>query len=208
VQLDLAEQAIRLATGRKDPAGVVAATEAAAKLADRSDQKVRALRELAGAVETLERLGATDEARRLSQIVSRRFSSLSPDVLRENSELVRTVVQTVGSGDSSVLAQAAVSFGDVTSEREAVFRDDVFTISRLLESTVPAARPAMNELALEVGLSEDRWTPRELAASVVERGRTGKAVVVALDYAAEADTTRHMIVDNLARPVQADAFAG
>jgi hypothetical protein len=207
VQLDLAEQAIRLATGRKDPAGVVAATEAATKLADRSDQKVRALGELAGAVETLERLGATDEARRLSQVVSRRFSSLPPDVLRENSDLVRTVVQTVGSEDSSVLAQAAVSFGDVTSEREAVFRDDAFTLGRLLESTVPEARPAMNELALEVGLPEDRWTPRELAASVVERGRTGKAVVVALDYAAEADATRHMIVDDLARPAQADASA-
>ena len=71
----------------------------------------------------------------------------------------------------------------------------------LLESTVSEARPAMNELALEVGLPEDRWTPEELAKSAVARGRTGKAVIVALDYAREAVTARRTIVDDLVRPV-------
>jgi Cdc6-like AAA superfamily ATPase len=200
-QLELAEQAIRLATHRKDAAGVVAATEAAVTLADSNDEKVRGLTEMAGSVDTLEQLGATDEASRLADSVARRFNLLSPDVLRDNPGLVRTVVETVGSTDSSVLAQAAVSLGDVTSE--AVFRDDAFALSRVLESTVPEARAAMNALALEVGLAEDRWTPLELAASAVERGRTGKAVVVALDYAAEESTTRQMIVDSLVRPVRA-----
>jgi hypothetical protein len=201
-QLELAEQAIRLAGQQKDAAAVVAATEAAVTLADSTDERVRSLTDLAGSVETLEQLGATDEASRLADTVSHRFTSLSIDVLRENPDLVRTVVQTVGAADSSVLAQAALSLGDVTSDPNAVFRDDVFALGRILESTVPEARPAMNELAVEVGLPEDRWTPTELAASAVERGRTGKAVVVALDYAAEAGETRQMIVDNLVRPVR------
>jgi hypothetical protein len=199
-QLELAEQAIRLAGRREDTAGVVAATEAAVTLADSSDEQLRGLTELAGSVDTLERLGATAEAEQLAGSVVRRFTSLSSDVLRENPNLVRTVVQTVGASDSSVLAQAAVSLGDVTSAPQAVFRDDAFALSRILESTVPEARPAMNELAVEVGLPRDRWTPSELAASAVEQGRTGKAVVVALDYASEASTTRQMIVDTLIRP--------
>jgi hypothetical protein len=99
-----------------------------------------------------------------------------------------------------VLTQAAESVGDITSEDEAVFRDDVFALSRLLESTVPAARTAMNRLAVEVGLSEDKWTPHELAASAVEFGRTGQAVVVGLDYAAEEAVSRRLIVEDLTRP--------
>ena len=200
IQLELAEQAIAIATKRKDAAQVVAATEAAVTLADVADDKLRGITALVGSVAVLEQLGAADEAARLSRSIVRRFSALPADVLREHPALVRTVMQTVGSNDSSILAQAAVSLGDVTSDREAVFRDDVFTLSRLLESTSPEARPAMNQLALEVGLPEDRWTPRELAASAVERGRTGKAVVVALDYANEESATRQIIVDELVRP--------
>jgi hypothetical protein len=202
-QLELAEQAIRLAGRRNDAAGVVAATEAAVTLADSADQRVRSLTDLTGSVELLEQLGASDEASRMAETVARRFTSLSTDVLRDNPDLVRTVVRTCGQADSSVLALAAISFGDVTSDPEAVFRDDVFTLGRILESTVPEARPALDELAVEVGLPQARWTPTELAASAVERGRTGKAVVVALDYAAEASETRQMIVEKLVRPSKA-----
>jgi hypothetical protein len=172
-------------------------------LADSKDEKVRGLTELTGSVDTLEQLGATDEAGRLAGSVARRFNSLSSEVLRDNPGLVRSVIETVGLTDSSVLAQAAVSLGDVTSNRDAVFLDDAFALGRVLESTVPEARGAMNELALEVGLTKDEWTPLDLARSAVERGRTGKAVVVALDYAAEESTTRQLIVDSLVRPAKA-----
>ncbi len=199
-QLELAEQGIRLEIGQKDAVGVVAATEAAVRLDDLTDDKVRGITALTGSVDALQEMGAADESRGLAGNVARRFSSLSAEVLRANPELVRTVVQTIGTTYSSVLTRAAVSLGDSTSEQEAVFRDDVFTLGRLLESTVPEARPAMNELATEVGLPADRWSPRELAASAVERGRTGKAVVLALDYAAQEDTTRQIIVNDLVRP--------
>jgi hypothetical protein len=84
-----------------------------------------------------------------------------------------------------------------------VFREDAFALSRILESTAPEGRAAMNELAAEVGLQPDSWTPLDLATSAVRFGRTGKAVVVALDHAAEEDQTRRMIVDQLTRPAPA-----
>jgi hypothetical protein len=199
-QRELAEQAIALATIRKDAAGIVSATESAVRLGDLAGDPLGCLDELAGSVDALKQIGAPDEAGRLADRVSRRFSQLSADVLREHPDLVRKVMQSVGATDSSVLTQAAESVGDITSEDEAVFRDDVFALSRLLESTVPAARTAMNRLAVEVGLSEDKWTPHELAASAVEFGRTGQAVVVGLDYAAEEAVSRRLIVEDLTRP--------
>jgi hypothetical protein len=198
-QLELAEQGVRLAASQNDAAGIVAATESAVALADLADEKLRGISDLAGSVDTLQLIGASDEADRLAESMSRRFSSLSANVLRDNPLLVRTVVESVGSTDSSVLARAAVSVGDVMSEQDGLFRDDVYALTRVLESTVPEGRSAMNDLAMEVGLGDDRWTTFELASSAVQRGRTGEAVVLALDYAAEESTTRQMIVDGLVR---------
>jgi hypothetical protein len=163
--------------------------------------------ELTGAVEALDQLGATDHAGRLAGVVSRRFSSLSVETLLENPQLVRSIMTAVGSRESGVLTQAALSFGDATSEEESLFRDDAFALERLLESTVPEGRAAMNELAVEVGLAGEEWTPEQLATSAVRRGRTGKAVAVALDYAAEESTARELVVDALVRPAETTAYA-
>jgi hypothetical protein len=201
-QRELAEQAIRLATLRKDAAGIVSATESAVRLGDLAGDPLGCIDELASSVAALREIGADEAADRLAASASRRFSQLPTEALRDHPDLVRKVVQSVGATDSAVLAQAAASVGDVTSEGEAVFRDDIFALSRLLESTVPAARSAMNRLAAEVGLPEDSWTPRELAASAVDRGRTGQAVVVALDYAVEEAASRQLIVEDLVRPVK------
>jgi hypothetical protein len=199
-QLALAEQAVRIATARKDPAAIVAATESAVTLGDAAGDPVRCLDELAGSVAALQELGATADAERLAGAVARRFAALPPEALRGNAELVRTVIRHVGATDSAVLAQAATMLGDVSATDGGVFRDDVFALSRILESTAPAGRAAMNDLATEVGLQPDAWTPLDLATSAVRFGRTGKAVVVALDHAAQEDTTRRMIVDELTRP--------
>jgi len=201
-QLTLAEQAVRIARARKDPAGIVAATESAVSLGDAAGDPVRCLDELAGSVAALHELGATAEAERLAGAVSRRFAALPAASLRDNAELVRSVVASVGATDSTVLAQAASTLGDVSADSGlGVFREDAFALSRILESTAPEGRAAMNELAAEVGLQADTWTPLDLATSAVKFGRTGKAVVVALDHAAQEDTTRRMIVDQLTQPV-------
>jgi hypothetical protein len=203
-QLELAEQAIRLATRRADAVGIAAAGESAVRLADLTDEPLRGIADLATAAAALQRLGAVMEADRLNAQISSRFAALPTDVLRDNPDVVRRVIQTAGLSDSTVLAQAAMFAGDTISP----FRDDAFALGRLLESTVPAGRPAMNRLAVEVGLPEDGWTPRELATSAVRRGRTGEALVVALDYAADEDAARRSIVLQLVGTSPGDDPAG
>jgi hypothetical protein len=198
-QLDLAEQAVRLAAKMEDAKGILAATESAVRLADAADEKLRGIDDLAGAYHELEELGASEEAEQVAKSISERFAAVPSDVLRGNPELVRTVVESVGATDSEVLARAAVTLGDVTSQEDALFRDDVYALSRILESTKPEGRYAMNGLALEVGLPSEEWTPFELASSAVSRGRTGKAVALALDHAVEEGATRQMIVNDLVR---------
>ena len=200
-QLELAEQARRIAERQKDPDRIVAAARSAIKIADLSGDELRAIGYLTDSLAALQQLGASEQAHSLSSMVAQRFSRLRPEVLRENPRLVRAVMQTAGATESSVLAEAALTLGDLTSERDAVFRDDVFGLTRLLEGTAPEARQAMNELATEVGLPEDKWTPRELAASAVRRGRTARAVVVGLDYAKEESDARQTVLQELARPI-------
>jgi hypothetical protein len=198
-RLRLAELAVRLATLRKDATAVAAAAETAAQLADRSAEPVRGLTELALAVDTLEQLGADKEAQRLSENVADRFTALPADVLKENPELVRTVVHSVGAQESAVIAQAAASVGDSTSQ-DPVFRFDRFVLERVLSTTGGEAQHAMNDLAVDLGLPAERWTPGQLAGAAIERGRTGSALMIALDHAVEPGTTRRMIVDDLTLP--------
>lgn len=202
VELELAEQATRLAVAHKDADRIVSTSQSTLALTDLTGETVRGIGDLTGSVAALHSIGASGAAEGLAATVAERFATLPADVKRENPALVRAVVQTAGAADSTLLAQVAEALGDAPSPGDdPVFRDDAFALTRLLEDTRPEARDAMNELAVEMGLHQDRWTPRDLAASAVRSGRTGRAVAVGLDWAREPSTARRTVVEQLAVPV-------
>ena len=153
----------------------------------------------------LEQLGRGDGVAELKAEISRRFARFSRSEMRAEPELVRRVLHTAGTTDSAVLVHAAVEVGDVRDQRDAVFVDDKFALQRLLNQTSSSARPALAELANEVGLPEQGWSVEDLTSSAVRFGRTGKAIALGLDYAQDDRGSRQLVVENLLRPIQPSA---
>jgi hypothetical protein len=192
-QLALADAALTLGMLRGDAEALLEAAELGARLSDLTGDSAHGIQALVAADFSLRAIGAANQADRLTEEISKRFLAFPLDLLRRNADLARVVVVSAGQSDSAVLERALALADDTASP----FKDDTFTLGRLLESTPPEARPALNQLAVDVGLPEDKWTPFELAASVVQRGRTGEALAIALDYAADEGATRQSIVSGL-----------
>jgi hypothetical protein len=202
VPAELLERAITLRARGGDGAGVVEAARSAVAVTELTGQRARGIRALTEAVAALSELGAYREAAVLNAEISRRFAQFDRADMRSRPELVRRVLHTAGATDSAVLVHAAVEVGDLTHEKDAVFVEDSFALRRLLKQTSSDARPALDVLASEVGLVEQGWTIEELASRAVRVGRTGKAVALGLDYAADDDAARRLVVDNLVRPIE------
>jgi hypothetical protein len=204
-QLELSELAITVRARQGNPEGVLEAVSSAVSLADLTGQPARAIQALTSAVVALEQLGRGDGVAELKAEISRRFARFSRSEMRAEPELVRRVLHTAGTTDSAVLVHAAVEVGDVRDQRDAVFVDDTFALQRLLNQTSSSARPALAELAGEVGLPEQGWSVEDLTRSAVRFGRTGKAIALGLDYAQDDRGSRQLVVENLLRPIQPSA---
>ena len=198
LQATLAELAVRLASQRQDPAGIVAATRTVVRLADLTGEKQRALDVLCRSTEALRQVGAAGDADALAAEVGRRFSELPALVLRDHPELVREVLLAAGPTESNVVVRAAVELGDALRDR--VFRDDAFALTRLLEQTSAEGRPQLNRLAAEVGLTGPSWSTTDLARSLSRSGRVGQAVLVGLDFATDVPAARQLVVSELVHP--------
>lgn len=199
-QLELLEQAITLRARRSDPAGVIEAARSAAALTDLTGERVRGLWALTDAALYLPERDRDRRTNELNAEISRRFSQFSRSEMRDQPELVRRVLRTAGRTDSTVLVDAALEVGDERQDDGAVFIEDSFALGRLLEQTTSDARPALAELASEVGLPEADWSIEELASRAVRFGRTGKAIVLSLDYARDDRAARRLVVNELVRP--------
>ncbi|SDJ49317.1 AAA ATPase domain-containing protein [Actinokineospora alba] len=197
-QVALAEQAVVVRGLRGDGSGVVSAAEWAVRGCDLLGDQTRGVDVLTDAVGILG--GLDDAGEDLRGELASRFTNLSRSELLDNVDLVRRVLHTAGPADDTVLHHAATQVGDQTEADDGVFQHDPFAIARLLHATTPDAAPALADLAAEVGLS-GRWKTEDLASWVVRAGRTGKAVVVGLDWARDAGQARRMVVDTLVRPV-------
>lgn len=198
-QVALAEQAVIVRGLRGDGAGVVSAAEWAVRGCDLLGDQTRGVDVLTDAVGILG--GLDDAGEGLRGELASRFTHLSRSDLLDNVDLVRRVLHTAGPSDDTVLHHAAVQVGDQTEAEDGVFQHDPFAVARLLRQTSPEGAPALADLAAEVGLSGRRWKTEDLASWVVRAGRTGKAVVVGLDWARDAGQARRMVVDTLVRPV-------
>jgi hypothetical protein len=199
-QLELLEAAITVRARQGDGPGVIEAARSAAALADVTGEPTRALQALTGAVIALQERGLNDEVTALNAEISRRFGHFSRSDMRNQPELVRRVLHTAGAADPAVLVHAAVEVGDVGKEHDAVFYEDSFVLERLLDQTSSSARPALAELASEVGLPRDGWSTADLTSRAVRSGRTGKVIALGLDYASDDHAARELVVGNLVRP--------
>jgi hypothetical protein len=199
-QLELLEAAITLRARQGDGPGVVEAVRSAVALTDVTGEPARALQALTSAVVLLRDRGLDDEVAALNAEISRRFGDFSGSDMREQPELVRRVLHTAGTTDSSVLVHAAVEVADERWDRDTVFVEDSFVLQRLLTQTSSSAKPALAELASEVGLPEEGWSMADLTSRAVRFGRTGQVIALGLDYASNDSAARELVVDNLVRP--------
>ncbi|MGH3859076.1 AAA family ATPase [Actinokineospora sp.] len=200
-QVALAEQAVVVRGLQRDRSGVVSAAEWAVRGCDLLGDQTRGVDVLTDAVGILRGLADAGGTAGLGGELASRFTHLSRSDLLDNVDLVRRVLHTAGPADDTVLHHAAVQVGDQTEAEDGVFRHDPFAVARLLEATSPDAAPALADLAADVGLSGGGWKTEDLASWVVRAGRTGKAVVVGLDWARDAGQARRLVVDTLVRPV-------
>jgi hypothetical protein len=199
-QLELLEAAVGLRSRQADAAGVVEAARSAAALTDVTGEPARALWALTGALAALQAMGLTPEVPALTAEISRRFGRLPRSDMRGQPELVRRVLHTAGVTDSAVLAHAALEVGDEGAEKDAVFIQDSFALGRLLDQTRSSARPELEELAREVGMTAASWTNADLATRIVRYGRTGKAIALGLTYARDENAARQLVLGELVRP--------
>ncbi len=200
VQLELAEQTIAVRARQDDGPGLAVAATTCVGLAELVGEPSRGLRALTSALSDLRRMGADTEANAVQEQLSSRFERMSRHQMRTDPDLVRQVLHTAGPSDNAVLLHAAVQVGDQTNAVAGIFLEDPFALSRLLGATTASAGPALQQLATEVGLVSGRWTIDELASRLVRTGRTGKAVAVSLDYAADDDQMRADVVAQLVHP--------
>jgi len=208
VQLELAEQAMAVLARQGDGPGLSEAATTCVGLAELVGEPFRGLRALTSALSELRRIGAAAETDVVHEQLSSRFDRLSRQQMRSDPELVRQVLHTAGPSDSSVLLHAAVQVGDQTNDVGGIFLEDPFAVGRLLGATTAGAGPALQQLAIEVGLLGAKWTISELASRLVRTGRTGKAVAVSLDYAADDDRMRAAVVDQLVHPPETRTLKG
>jgi hypothetical protein len=200
VQLELAEQTMAVRARQDDGPGLAVAATTCVGLAELVGEPSRGLRALTSALSDLRRMGADTEANAVQEQLSSRFERMSRQQMRTDPDLVRQVLHTAGPSDNAVLLHAAVQVGDQTNAVAGIFLEDPFALSRLLGATTDSAGPALQQLATEVGLVRGRWTIDELASRLVRTGRTGKAVAVSLDYAADDDQMRAAVVAQLVHP--------
>jgi len=201
-QLELLERAITLRARQEDGSALVEAVRSAVALTDLTGQRARGIRALTDAAAALSQLGRDGEAATLNAEIGRRFASFDRADMRSRPDLVRRVLHTAGTTDSDVLVHAAAAVGDLTHAQDGVFVEDAFALRRLLQRTSSEAGPALAALADEVGLVDQRWKLEDLASRAVRVGRTGKAVAVGLDYAADDQAARRFVVDHLVRPIE------
>ena len=195
-ELDLVEQASALRARQGSGAGVVDAARSAASLCDLTGQRTPAIMALTNAIGALQALGDTTGAAELIPDLAARFGRMTRPELQAEPDLVRQVLRTAGSADSSILVHAATLLGDQTESGAAIFRQDAFALRTLLDQTSESASGALDELAEELGLSEG-WSTQDLAGSAVRSGRTGKAVALGLDYASDEEAARTIVADEL-----------
>ena len=199
-QLELLEAAIKVRARQGDGPGVVEAVRSAVALTSVTGEPYRAIEVLTSAVGVLQELGLDDEVAALNAEIARRFARLSRSDMREQPELVRRVLYTAGPTDSGVLVHAAAEVGDLSKESDPVFYEDSLILQRLLNQTSNTARPAIAELATEVGLPKEGWDLGEVTSRAVRFGRAGKVIALGLDYARDDQQARQFVVDNLVRP--------
>lgn len=200
-QLELLEQAVELRARQGDAAGLLDSATGCVSLADLLGDPDRGTRTLSKALARLREMGDTSAAQGAQRILAARFRMLDRDQMRDNPDLVREVLHTLGPVDAEVLVHAAIEMGDQTSAATEVFTLDPFAVGRILDDTTPSAGPALQDLAVEVGLPRDKWDLDELASRLVRTGRTGKAIVVGLDHAEDGARMRAAVVDSLVLPV-------
>jgi len=204
-QLDLSEQAVALRTRQQDWAGVEHAVHCTLALTDVGGDRFRGLRVLTDAIFAL-RLPDPCRAAAMGDELSSRFAHMSRSDMRADPELTRRVVHAAPT--ASVLVHAASEVGDRAGEADGVFRDDVFALTRLLERTDGGASSALVALARDVGLAQTDWTSRQVARRAVHTGRTGAAIQVGLDDAADLAASCALVVEELAQPIRPQPGAG
>jgi hypothetical protein len=205
-QLELLEAAITVRARQGDGPGVVEAVRSAVALTNVTGEPNRAIAALTGAVAALTGLGLDDEVAVLNAEIARRFGKLSRSDMREQPELVRRVLHTAGATDSGVLVHAAAEVGNLSKENDPVFYEDSLVLQRLLNQTSSTARPAIAELATEVGLPKEGWDVGEVTSRAVRFGRTGKVITLGLDYATDDHQARQFVVSNLVRPTSQEGL--
>ena len=209
-QLELAEQAVALyleqggdpAAGSLDMGAVVEAAELASRLAALAEQPVRGITAIVTAVEGLalhDTVPAAEAVARLGDVLERRFLAMPRESLLAEPRLVRRVLRAIGGNRPPVVARAAMELGDRTDVAGSAFRDDAFALDRLLQALPEAAAPALDELAGELGLGAGDWDTIGLARTATRLGRTGQAVLLALDQATDQQAICRQIVAYLVR---------
>jgi hypothetical protein len=127
--------------------------------------------------------------------LSRRFVRLTRDELRSDPETARRAVVTAT--DSTVLVHAAREVGDRAGQPDGVYLDDAFALTRLLDGTSSDAEPALAALATEVGIAGTSWHTDELARRALRTGRSGAAISLGLEYAADEASAHQLVVNDL-----------
>jgi hypothetical protein len=198
VQLELAERTIRVKALQHDWAGVDKAARQCLAITDATGETRRGIDNLTLAMDLLR--DVPDKRAALGKELSRRFVQFTRDDLRANPEMARRAV--VAATDNTVLVHAAQEVGDRAGESDGVYLDDAFALTRLLDGTSSAAEPALAALATEVGITGSLWQTDELARRALRTGRSGAAISLGLQYAADEDSAHQLVVQDLTPSVE------
>ena len=198
VQLELAERTIRVKALHGDWAGVDQAARRCLEITDEMGETRRGIDALTLAMDLLRDVPGKRAA--LGKELSRRFVQFTRDDLRANPEMARRAV--VVATDNTVLVHAAQEVGDRAGEADGVYLDDAFALTRLLDGTTTEATPALESLAAQVGITQSGWGTDELARRVLRTGRSGAAISLGLQYAADEDSAHQLVVQDLTPSVE------
>lgn len=197
-QLALADQRVRLAAAVSDGRAVTDATTNYLRLADLTDEPAETADRLVDLTEVLREAGLETQSQELVEELAQRFVALPADALADKPDLVRRVLQTAGSTESSVIVRAATEFGDISATTTPVFQYDPFVLNRLVAQVGPSGRPALTRLAREVDVTlGDASGTAALVSQAEKLGRLGDVIAVGIDHASEPVSARRLVVDSL-----------
>ncbi|MEO6081762.1 MAG: ATP-binding protein, partial [Umezawaea sp.] len=192
----LAELAIEVRAQQENPSGVVTAAQWAVRTCDLLGDRTRAVGVLTDAIQRLHGLG--EPADGLGDQLATRFGEMTRAEMVADPNLVRRVLRVAGPVQESVIYHAATEVGDHSEVDTGVFNADPYAVAEMLEHT-SGADTALARLVDEVGLHSKRFALLDLARQVLRSGRTGRAVVIGLDWAEDGVDMPRLVVETLVR---------